>query len=190
MVRFGVDISNWNHVYDLKATKEAGYVICYIEATDGITWQSPVYAAQVAAAAAADLEIGPYHFFEPADNGVSQAMNFLRNTEKDVKQFKRAMVVDLEVRHNESSEQYLQTLNDFLVTVGKYRETPVLYYSPAFWKDLGSPANYKQHPVWLAEYGPAPEMPDEAGTMIGWQFTSTGAVAGIRGQVDLTKWFD
>ncbi len=73
----GIDISRYDGAVDMTRSRHAGVRFVFIKATQGSTYVDPWYAAHVAAARAAGLAIGSYHFFDYRRSGTVQADNFV-----------------------------------------------------------------------------------------------------------------
>ena len=64
----GVDVSKYQGTIDFAKIKAAGTTYVFVKATEGITGVDPDYARNVAAARAAGLVVGSYHFYETDDD--------------------------------------------------------------------------------------------------------------------------
>lgn len=74
----GVDIANYQGRPDLLTARSAGERrFCIILATDGGDFTNPLLADQVAAARAAGMLLGFYHYFRPAESPIDQLRHFL-----------------------------------------------------------------------------------------------------------------
>jgi lysozyme len=104
-------------------------------------------------------------------------------------------VLDVEWQQSDSLNQYI--INNRTVCVNKIKswleaiETatarkPVIYTNANFWKDyLGNPTGFENYPLWTASYrNDAPKLPAGWNDYAFWQFTQSGSVAGINGNVD------
>ncbi len=72
----GVDVSHHQGPVDWQQLRAAGVRFAFIKSTEGETLQDSRFAANAAAAAAADVAWGPYHFFTFCTPGAAQARNF------------------------------------------------------------------------------------------------------------------
>jgi lysozyme len=184
----GVDVSSFQTVTDWNAVAAAGVQRVYVKATEGVTYVDPVYFAYMNGARQAGLEVGAYHFWRPNDDPVKQANAFLRNAGWNPAWL--IPMLDVEVRGVESNADAQLAIATWLNVVSSQVGKPCcLYTYPSWWRELGDPQNFKQHPLWIADYGVAqPDIPGGWPEWAGWQYMSTGKIAGIVEAVDLTHW--
>jgi lysozyme len=73
-----VDLSHWDPASDYAAVKNDGIVGAIFKATEGVSYTDPTYVAQQAAAKAAGLKWGAYHFADSSsvDAQIKNFMNF------------------------------------------------------------------------------------------------------------------
>jgi len=181
----GIDVSDHQGTVDWNAVQQAGKVFAFIKATDGITWTDPDFATNWSGAKAAGLLRGAYHFYETDDDPTAQAQNFLNAVQLEPGDL--PPVVDIErIDSGGSASQTVQDLQTWLDVVEKATgRVPIIYTSPTFWDSLGTSA-FGRYPLWVAEYGvTSPKLPPGWASWTFWQFSESGAVAGISGSVDL-----
>ena len=67
------------------------------------------------------------------------------------------------------------------------KKTPVIYTTTSWWNACtGDSSAFKADPLWIASYGVSvPSIPSVWGNLTFWQYSESGAVAGIGGAVDL-----
>lgn len=185
----GVDVSSYQPTENWPFVRSAGVERCYVKATEGITVTDPLYFAHMNGARNAGLRVGAYHFWRPNDNAVAQAKWFLRHAGWNPDWLPHCL--DLEVLSPGQSPRDAQmAIATWLEVVSQAMGTPcLLYTNPSTWYALGNPVNFAQHPLWLADYGvQAPPTIGGWADWTGWQFTSTGTIAGIPGDVDVSHW--
>lgn len=179
-----VDLSHYNTVTDFQTIKGDGIVGIIHKATQGTTLTDPDYHARKAAALAAGLWWGAYHFGE-GGNGIEQAKYFLSTVNPGPNDL---LVLDLE-QNPSGASMTLAEAEDFV----KYVEAetgrwPGLYGGSYVKEILG---DNKDTPLafcwfWLSEYGPEARLvPAAWQSWTMWQYTdgSVGpephSVAGI-----------
>lgn len=174
----GIDISHHNGSIDFNAVKKEGYEIVYIKATEGKTYNDPTTQNNYNGAKAAGLKIGFYHFLR-ANDPREEAKHFLdviNGLDVNCK-----YCIDVETTEGQSKDQIsarVRAFADYLISQGK---EVCIYTGDNFY------ANYlndtvKDLPLWVAHYGvDKPNVNNYAG----FQYTSTGRVNGIGGNVDL-----
>ena len=62
---------------------------------------------------------------------------------------------------------------------------PIIYTGFYFWRDSAGNGDNLGCPLWLAAYNTNPLIPAAWSTYTLWQYSSTGSVSGISGNVDL-----
>jgi len=169
---------------DFARLKAQGFYAVIHKATQGSHYRDPLFAARIKAADAAGLLVGAYHFGDgsPVDTQVS---NFLETTQAVPRDF-----VCLDFENNPKSQMSGIQAAGFLARLDGRGFNPVIYGSDLIREtpvNLFGPGSY----LWLAEYGPHENIPPpwDKNTTLLWQFSETGAAAGIRGYVDL-NYFD
>ncbi|MBA3476415.1 MAG: glycoside hydrolase family 25 protein [Actinobacteria bacterium] len=181
----GVDVHGAKGAINWSRVREAGFEFAFLKATEGRTFDDERFAFNRAAATAAGLVVGGYHFARPDNNSAaSEAAHFLRVCQ--VKPGELLPVLDWE--HSPPTAAWAL---EFLRTVEAAIGTPPIVYSfPDFLRQTGSHDALSRYSLWYASYGPndgnehpaSPPSPLKAAIH---QFTSRGRVPGISGDVDL-----
>jgi GH25 family lysozyme M1 (1,4-beta-N-acetylmuramidase) len=193
----GVDISSWQHLngatIDWNAVKAAGNAFAVIKATEATTYVNPQFAADKAAAEAAGLVVGAYHYARPAlpiSTAIDQANYFLAHAGNVRAVGQLAPVLDLEQTGGLNPAQLTTWTQTFLRTVeAQTGRTPILYTYRSFWTDkIANTQAFTKYPLWFALYNdnadPGP-LPGGWPSWLIWQYDSGGAVNGITGRVDV-----
>lgn len=178
----GIDVSHYQGSVDWPTVADAGVVFAYAKATEGVTYVDPRFAANAAAAPAAGVHFGAYHFFVPTDDASAQAAHFLSVAAP--KSGSLPPVLDLEKTAG-GSDTLAQDAATWLAHVrDKTGCTPLVYASPAFYDaHLGDALS--DYPLYLADYATSPRVPTGAGPLVLWQHSQKGTVSGVPGHVDL-----
>lgn len=182
----GVDVSKYQGMIDFAKIKAAGMSYVFVKATQGITGVDPDYVHNIAAARAAGLVAGAYHFYETNDDPSAQFGNFKQHA--DVKPGDLPPVVDIEVLAQGSRPDLANDLKSFLVLLEQaYGAKPILYSGVSFANEYLT--GFGAYPLWVAEYtsAPAPKVPTGWSTWTFWQYSQSGTVAGICGAVDMDR---
>jgi lysozyme len=182
----GVDVSKYQGTIDFTKIKAAGNTYVFVKATEGITGVDPDYARNMAAARAAGLVVGSYHFYETDDDPSAQFGNFRQHA--DVKPGDLPPVVDIEVLAKGSRPDLADDLKSFLAQLEQaYGAKPILYSGVSFANEYL--AGFGAYPLWVAEYtsAPAPKVPTGWTTWTFWQYSQSGTVSGIGGAVDMDR---
>lgn len=169
MLRF-VDASNNNAHVDFAAVKKAGAVGVYLKVTEGTSFVDSTYAAKRAAAKAAGLRVGGYHFAHPQNNSLQELGFFLSHLILEPGDLLPAL--DLEVTDGQTAARVHQFGLSFLHGLRlKIDAAPVLYSGESFMRANGllDAPGLK----WVADYGAHPVLHFDA-----WQYTDGQAKYG------------
>lgn len=178
----GIDVSHYQGRVDWAKVAAAGVVFAYAKATGGLTFVDPQFATNAAAAPAAGLHFGAYHFFLPADDPTEQAEHFLSVAKPGTGTL--PPVLDIEKTDGASDDLARKAVTWLEHVKEKTGCTPLVYASTAFYNShLG--AALSDYPLYLADYAKSPTVPRDAGTFVLWQHSQKGTVSGIAGHVDL-----
>lgn len=187
----GCDVSSYQGVIDWSAlSKDKDFVI--IRATDGAHFVDKYFATNWQAAKANNIPRGAYHFFRPTQDINEQIQNFV-SAVGSLDEGDLGVVLDLEAPENWATIEQSQRVGLALQWCDGVEKalgvTPVIYLSPNFVSQtLGTSfaQALKKYPLWIANYNVAqPTIPSPWTTYVFWQYSDTGSVAGITGDVDL-----
>lgn len=183
---------NQEHVPDFAALKRDGIIAVFHKATQGTRYIDPRYAGRKAAAKAAGMPFGSYHFGDATDEK-AQLGHFLSIVRP---QPGEQLALDYE-KIPGGATMSLRQAYWFLLALGHWGK-PWLYSGDLIRETLtqhgggyqdpvmtGAPEYFVQCRLWLAEYGPVEKVPWPWKTADMWQFSESGQVAGIAGRVDL-----
>ncbi len=194
----GIDVSHWQNTIDWVKVRAAGKAFAIIKASEGTTYVDPLYATNHAAAQAAGLWTGAYHFANPdatANDAILEADHFAASIHLGRGDLIPAL--DLEQSGGLTVAGLQAWVTAWLGEVTKkVGIRPMIYTSPAFWqKYMGdsralADAGYKT--LWIAHWGVAsPTVPASNWGGRGWtfwQYSDCGTVPGISGCVDLDRY--
>ena len=185
MIDAVIDLSHWETVTDWGAVKKSGIAGVIYKATEGHTYIDTTYHDARAAAEATGLLWGAYHFLRPSDL-IQQARFFVESTGKDL---------DLYCADHEDAGVSLDDLKEFLGEMHAITGKHALIYSGHVLKeqvaDLAGDAILAAHRLWIAHYtdAEAPVWPTNIWPSWWlWQYTETGAVAGIEDETDRNRY--
>lgn len=191
----GIDVSQYQEAIDWRKVAAEGCSFAFIKATEGASRQDPNFATNWAEAKRAGIRCGAYHFFRPLSPVDDQVTNFL-SVVTALGNEDLPPVLDLEVPDDWSTINLSKRVPLVLRWLGQVQEglkkRPIIYLSPSFIGDvLANTILLSSYPLWLAHYtaSPAPTVPRAWGDWTFWQYTNTGYVNGVGGQVDL-NWFN
>ncbi|WP_349258432.1 GH25 family lysozyme [Stackebrandtia sp.] len=187
----GIDVSSYQGSINWSSVKSAGISFAWIKATEGTTYHDSRFNANYTNAYNAGVIRGAYHFARPGNSsGSAQATYFASHGggwSKDGKTLPGA--VDLEAGCAGLSQSSMR--NWILAFYNTYKSKTgrdvVIYTTRSWWSSCtgGWTGMGAKSPMWVAHWGvSSPSIPAGFPTWTAWQFSSTGRVSGISGNVD------
>ena len=182
----GIDVSKWQGEIDWNKVKKSGIEFAIIRAGYGreISQKDPYFDRNYAGAKAAGINVGAYWYsyagsVEDAKKEAKVCLQVLAG-----KQFEMPIYFDLEEKFQfDKGKQFcsdlVKTFCNELEAAGYFTG---LYMSSWFLKNYISEDVRARYTMWVAEYGSKLNYSGQYGI---WQHSSTGAVSGINGNVDL-----
>lgn len=189
----GLDISRYQGEVDFGAARNAGTRFVFIKATEGADYVDPNFARNWNEARRAGLPRGAYHFMAWCSDPVEQAAWFKANVPPDPTAL--PPVLDLEWNHASSCkpdlsrEEVLGRVFYMLAEMEAHTgKLPIVYTDIPFHRDIlkGQPLD---HAVWLRSTAAEPHQRYGARQWAFWQWTQTGTMPGIRGEVDRNSFY-
>jgi lysozyme len=186
----GIDVSHWQGNIDWFSVANSGIAFAFAKATEGLTYMDPQFDTNWANMQAAGIIRGAYHFGHPGSDPIAQA-DFFLNTVQPVSGDLQ-MMLDLEVTDGQTPAQVWNWTQAFIGEIQAQTGAPgIIYTGFYFWRDrVGNPLNNLNCPFFLAAYvsNPDPYVPPAWSTWSFWQYSDTGRVPGISGNVDTDAW--
>lgn len=187
----GIDVSRYQEDIDFEAVANDGIEVVYIKSSEGTEWIDPYFEQNYEGAKAAGLKVGFYHFVTA--RSVSEAINeanFFVSVIND-KQIDAKLAVDFEDFGELSKEEINQITLAFAEEVEKLSGKEVVIYSNSSNATDVFDESLTKYSLWVAQYD-GDEISNEViwETWAGWQYTDTGTVEGINGNVDLNIFND
>ena len=184
----GVDVSSYQHgtPIDWARVAASGQRFAIVKATESTGYTNPWYASDVAAARAAGLVVGGYHFARPESSATAQADAFATRLGRDVAS-ELPPVLDLESTGGLAPADLVTWAHAFLDRLqARTGRVPMIYTGPSFWAGAtGDSHEFTRYPLWVAHYETSsPRVPGGWPTWTFWQYTSSSAVPGVTGAVD------
>ena len=175
----GIDVSHWQGDINWQKVKSSGIDFAFIKATEGVGYVDPCFKSYTQGAAAAGLHIGAYHFLRSGDVK-KQAQDFLNA----IKPYKLDYPVAVDVEHNELLKLGRAGLTDFVIEFLDILKSAGYYpmiYTGYNWCINHLYMSKIKYNLWFARYNDHKGY----GNVSIWQYSSTGRVQGINGNVDL-----
>ncbi|MGN8920089.1 glycoside hydrolase family 25 protein [Lachnospiraceae bacterium HCP28S3_F9] len=198
--KLGIDVSEYQNPVNWQQVKNAGVEYAMIRVgyrgygEEGRLVEDAMFRSHMEGAVAAGLEVGVYFF--------SQAINEKETLEEvqfvldRIKEYPVTYPVvydteeikdDVARTDNLTEEQFTQNCITFCDAIREAGYDTMIYANMkwmAFTLDMRKLTEYEK---WYADYEPVPQCPYEFSM---WQYTETGQLPGIEGNVDLNLWFE
>ncbi len=195
----GIDVSKWNKTIDWSKVKAAGIDFafvrtCYRGYEEGGLAKDEYGPTNLKNAAAAGVKVGAYIFSQAISVKEAEAeAEYLLNTVKGYN-ITMPLVFDFEYypggRLEEKNLSKTAQTNICLAFCKKIQAagyTPLVYANKSMLTSgLNASTISASYPIWLAHYT---TKTDYAGDYDFWQYSSTGTVSGISGNVDMDIWY-
>ena len=200
----GIDVSHWQvgpsgGPIQWDDVRRAGKVFAFLKATDGMSPAPPWFEINRKAARAADVAVGAYHFARFHEDPADQAAHFAATIGSTSGELPPALDLEDsglkengEVGPSLSSSQIVEWIHAFLTHARQETGRHVTIYVPtSFWHGpVGNTPQFAERRLWIASWtsgaSPGP-LPGAWKTWTFWQYSDAGAVAGIKGNVDLDR---
>jgi GH25 family lysozyme M1 (1,4-beta-N-acetylmuramidase) len=191
----GHDVSSYQGNVNWSSVKSAGINFAFAKATEGTGYTDRYINANIAGMKRVGIVPGTYHFGHPGIDATAQANHFttvVRNANGGNFSGLLQLVLDLEVTDGKTPAQVWAWTQTFVARVRAVTGRPCIIYTGFyFWRDrVGNPNNNLNCPLWLAAWVPESQTTSlipQAWSSVGWafwQYTSSGSVRGISGNVD------
>ena len=184
----GIDVSKYQPPIDWNAARDAGVSFAFIKATEGGDRVDERFREHWNGARAAGVPAGAYHFYYHCRPAIEQAEWFIQNVPKGA----LPPVLDMEwtpfsptCTIRRPGEVIRAEARIFLERLtAHYGQRPVIYSTVDFFRDteLWRVGNY---PFWLRSVAGHPQDVYAGRHWSFWQYTSTGLIPGITGEVDI-----
>jgi len=185
----GIDVSVFQGTIDWTKVKADGVVYALIRVSDGLNTPDSQFVANWANSRTAGVIHGAYQFFEPSQDPIAQADMMLAKT-GPLQPDDLPPMIDVEASDGLSPAAVAAAVTKWIAHVkAKTGRDPIVYTGFYFWRDSVGGANVLPSPLFHAQYTTAacPNIADPWTTWALWQYTSSGAINGIAGNVDVDR---
>ncbi|MFI3213236.1 MAG: Ig-like domain-containing protein [Eubacteriales bacterium] len=187
----GIDVSKWNGTIDWTSVKNSGvsYVIIrcgYRGSTSGGLIEDPMFKTNIQGAINAGLKVGVY-FFSQAINE-TEAIEEASMTISLIKNYAISYPVFLDVEASGgradsiSSSTRTSVIKAYCETIKNSGYTAGVYANKNWLETMMDASSLSSYKIWLAQYATTPTY---GGKYDLWQYSKSGSVTGISGNVDL-----
>ena len=188
----GIDVSKFQGSVNWQEVKNAGISFAFARAIDDATGTT------------ADPQF-KHNWQGMKDNGIFRGAYYFLRTKKDMKSEADLFVslvgelgegdlppvIDVETTDGATAEQILDAIEQWMnvVEAALKREIMIYTFNPFWEHTLGNSTRFNNRALWIAEFTNAaePKFPSAFPRFSFWQFTETGKISGVKGNVDLDR---
>ena len=183
----GIDVSYYQGQPDWEAVANDGIQYAITRVNHG-GFMDPEFDTNWDAIKSVGLVRGAYQYFNAGGDPVEQANVFIDKVGQ-LGPGDLPGVIDVESDDGLDPSAIAESVATWveLVEAGTGRK-PIVYTGPYFWNTFVQTDQFQEHPLWIAHYtNGCPSVPDAWNGWRLWQYSSTGAIAGISGNVDTNR---
>ena len=190
---YGIDVSRWQFQVDWNQVRNDQIQFAFIKATQGVHSVDSFFLRNWEMTDSLKIPRGAYHYYQPEQDPIQQVQNFIKRI--DILSMDLPPVIDLEEPILDK-KKFRVDLQLWLDSVGShFHRKPLLYCSRKYYQSHLE-KHFSGYPLWIAQYKrypypkvvntweQSPKTITKRGWLI-WQFSQTGRVKGIDGNVDL-----
>jgi lysozyme len=185
----GIDISKYQGTIDWRKVRRDGVSFAYIKATEGADHHDEAFLINWLAARDAGVPRGAYHFYYWCRPAHEQVAWFKKHVPVDPQAL--PPVLDVEwtpfsktCPKRPKTAEVLREMGIFLAELERhYGKKPMIYTSVDLHRDV-LVGKFRSYPMWVRSVAGYPSTKYTKRHWTLWQFTGTGSVRGIKGEVD------
>ena len=182
----GIDVSSWQGAINWDAVAGSGIRFAIVRIGDGY-YRDAYFRSNWDNAGRVGLIRGAYQFFEPGEDPIAQADIVVAAVGR-LGPGDLPVTCDVEAPSpGVSPGTYNARIHAWAdrVEAGTGRR-PIIYTGRYYWDPFVASSDFVDYPLWHAQYTSAscPNINDRWSTWAFWQYTSSGSVPGISGNVD------
>lgn len=187
----GIDAARFQKSINWSQARRNGVNFAFIKATEGGDLLDSAFKSHWRGAGQAGVARGAYHFYYFCTTPEVQARWFIRNVPKAKGML--PPVLDMEwnpfsptCAHRRPDAKVVQDeMRRWLrIVETHYGQRPIIYTTPKFYKE-NELANFKGYEYWLRTTAKTPRQAYPGQSWRFWQYSMTGLIDGIEGEVDL-----
>ncbi|NLC74286.1 MAG: hypothetical protein GX685_03465 [Clostridiales bacterium] len=177
----GIDVSQWQGTINWSAVKNSGISYAMVRAGNIAYGLDTMFAYNMTAANAAGVRTGVYCYSYAlnAAQAAQEAQFVVAACQNFTVSFPIAIDIEDQSQKSLSPQQQAEIVNAFCAVIYNAGYTPMVYTSRSWFIDCLGPVTWDK---WVAQYNSYCDYP---GTYCMWQYTSSGSVSGIAGNVDM-----
>ena len=184
----GIDVSEYQGYINYNLVKNSGIDIVYIRTSEGTNFIDPYFKENYNNAKAAGLKVGFYHYVtsRSTEEAIVEADYFasvINGTSPDC-----LLAMDFEYFGGLSNSEVNAISQTFMQRIEEVTGKKAIVYSDAYNAGNVFDSSLSSYPLWIAEYGvEEPELYKNWSFWTGFQYSDTGSISGISGNVDLDR---
>jgi len=185
----GIDVSYYQGTIDWTAVAGDGVKYAQIRVSDGLNTIDTKFTTYWAQSRAAGVKHGAYQFFRPSQDAIAQADLLLNKIGTPMPDDLPPML-DVEATDGLAPAAVAAKVKAWIDHVTPViGRAPIVYTGFYFWRDQVGALDETASPLWHAQYTSAtcPNIAPPWTDWTFWQYSSTGTVAGISGNVDMDR---
>lgn len=187
----GIDVSEWQGDIDFREVADAGIEMVYIKSSEGTDYLDPDFERNYEGAKEAGLRVGFYHYVTARTGSQAEAQARFFVSAISGKEFEGKLAMDFEDLTGLSNEEINDIALTFIRETVRLSGKEAVVYTDAFNAINTFDDSLTDYSLWIAEYGVSEPTDDVRwSSWAGWQYSDTGRVAGIDGDVDLDQFND
>lgn len=184
----GIDVSYFQETIDWQKVADAGIDFAIVRVSYGSEFKDPKFNLNWAGARDAGLVRGLYQYYRPSQSPLDQAQLVLDSiandplTDRDL-----PIVLDIETTEGLSNTKVRQSMQIWLDAIEAGTGKRPIIYTAAFMQDVVG-TGFSGYPLWAANYTTkCPLMPNGWSNWTMWQYSESGHVNGVPGNVDRNR---
>lgn len=184
----GVDVSVYQSTVNWTSVKAAGIDFAIARISDGSALDTQ-FATNWSGMKSAGLVRGAYQYFEPGQDPTTQA-NIVISAVGMLGSGDLPVTADMETTGGQSAATIVANLQTWMAAVkAGTGKQPMIYTASGYWDgSVGGSSAFGADPLWVANWGVScPGLPTGWSGWDFWQYSDTGTVNGISGNVDLDE---
>jgi lysozyme len=187
--QYGIDVSEYQGNINWSSVKAAGKSFAIIRVSDGTGHLDSYFSQNWSGAKSAGLIRGVYQFFEPGEDAVAQA-NLVLSHMGAFGPGDLPPMIDVEVTGGQSAATITSKVHQWVNTIQSATGVkPLIYTGGWFWNPDVQTGDFASYPLVDSYYcsNCCPDIASPWTKWAMWQYSSTGSVGGISGNVDLDR---
>jgi GH25 family lysozyme M1 (1,4-beta-N-acetylmuramidase) len=181
----GIDVSKWQGRIDWDVVAESEVRFAFIRVSDGTGTFDEQFHRNWAEAKRVGLIRGVYQYFRPGQS-VEEQVNIVLENMGPMEPGVLPPVIDVEDLNGYNALILRRDVAEWVRRVeAALGVRPIVYTGPSFWNSHAQVLNLSDNPLWIAHWGVrCPDVPRQWTDWFFHQYTATGRLAGISGDLD------